>query len=64
MIPMLLFGLSGLWLVFDIIWILVLIIRKKRKVQIPQEIKFQIKKTMRLNMVYVIIFMILGFLFL
>lgn len=64
MIPMLLFGLSGLWLVFDIIWILVLIIRKKRKVHIPQEIKFQIKKTMRLNMVYVIIFMILGFLFL
>lgn len=64
MIPMLLFGLSGLWLVFDIIWILVIIIRKKRKVHIPQEIKFQIKKTMRLNMVYVIIFMILGFLFL
>lgn len=64
MIGWILIGLSSLWFIFNVVWIGVLIIRKKRKLQIPTEIKFQIKKTIRLNFVYVIIFVILGFLFL
>ena len=59
-----LFGMSGLWFVFNILWIVVLFIRKKQKLQIPQEIHVHIKKTMRFNVAYVIIFSILGFLFL
>lgn len=64
MMSWILFGLSGLWLLIDVIWMIVLYIRKRRQVNIPQEIKFQIKKTMRINIVYVVIFSILGFLFL
>jgi hypothetical protein len=64
MISWILFGLSALWLCFNMLWIVVLVIRKKQKLQIPQEIKLHIKKTMRFNVVYVIIFSILGFLFL
>jgi hypothetical protein len=64
MMGWILFSLSGFWFVMNITWMTVLIIRKKRKLSIPQEIKFHIKKTMRINIVYVIIFSILGFLFL
>lgn len=64
MMSWILFGLSGLWLIINIVWMIVLFIRKRRQLSIPQEIKFQIKKTMRINIVYVIIFSILGFLFL
>ncbi|MDY0294801.1 MAG: hypothetical protein RBQ71_03235 [Acholeplasmataceae bacterium] len=64
MMSWILFGLSGLWFIINIVWMIVLFIRKRRQLSIPQEIKFQIKKTMRINIVYVIIFSILGFLFL
>ena len=64
MMGWILFSLSGFWLVMNITGMTVLIIRKKRKLSILQEIKFHIKKHMRINIVYVIIFSILGFLFL
>ncbi|HAX02768.1 MAG: hypothetical protein A2Y45_04735 [Tenericutes bacterium GWC2_34_14] len=64
MMHWLLFILSGIWLVFNVLWIIILFVRKKQKLNIPQEIHYHIKKTMKFNLIYVIIFSILGFLFL
>lgn len=64
MIPTILFGCALLWLGMNILWIVLLIIRKKRQISIPKEIAFHIKKTMKFNVAYIVLFAVLGFLFL
>ena len=57
-------GLGSFWLLMNLIWAIVLMIRKKQNIQIPQEIKQTIQKTMRFNVFYVLLFALLGFIFL
>jgi dolichyl-phosphate-mannose--protein O-mannosyl transferase len=64
MIPMILLGCAIFWLVMNVLWIVLLVVRKKRQLSIPKEIAFHIKKTMKFNVAYAVVFAILGFLFL
>lgn len=57
-------GLGSFWLLMNLIWAIVLIVRKRQNIQIPQEIKQTIQKTMRFNIFYVVLFALLGFIFL
>jgi 1,4-dihydroxy-2-naphthoate octaprenyltransferase len=57
-------GLGIFWLFMNVLWTVLLFIRKKQNVQIPQEIKQTIKRTMRFNIFYVFLFALLGFIFL
>jgi hypothetical protein len=57
-------GLSVFWALLNILWFVLLIVKKYTKIKIPKEVIFTIKKTMKLNLYYLIIFGILGFLFL
>jgi hypothetical protein len=64
MIAYLCLGLSIFWALLNILWFILLIIKKYTKIKIPKEVIFTIRKTMKLNLYYLIIFGILGFLFL
>jgi len=57
-------GLGSFWLLMNVVWTIVLMIRKKQNIQIPQEIKQTIQKTMRFNVFYIFLFALLGFIFL
>lgn len=57
-------GLGIFWFLMNVLWTILLFIRKKQNVQIPQEIKQTIKRTMRFNIFYVLLFALLGFIFL
>ncbi len=57
-------GLGVFWLLMNLLWAIVLFVRKKQNVQIPQEIKQTIRKTMRFNIFYILLFALLGFIFL
>lgn len=57
-------SLGSFWLLMNLVWAIVLLIRKKQNIQIPQEIKQTIRKTMRFNVFYILLFALLGFIFL
>lgn len=57
-------GLGVFWFLMNLLWAIVLFVRKKQNVQIPQEIKQTIRKTMRFNIFYILLFALLGFIFL
>ncbi len=62
MIAYLCLGLAIFWALLNILWLILLIVKKYTKIKIPKEVIFTIKKTMKLNLYYLIIFGILGFL--
>jgi uncharacterized membrane protein len=64
MIAQVMFYLALAWGIINILWMIILFVKKSRREVIPQEFTQTIHKTIRVNFYYVIIFLFLGFLFL
>lgn len=64
MISQIMLYLALSWAVINLMWMIILFIKKTRRQVIPQEFKQTIKKTIKVNFYYVFIFLFLGFLFL
>lgn len=64
MISQIMLYLALAWGLINLLWVILFFIKKSRREVIPQEFKQTIKKTIRVNFYYVIIFLFLGFLFL
>lgn len=64
MISSIMFYLAIAWGVMNLLWMILLSVKKARKEIIPQEFHLTIKKTIRVNIYYVFIFLLLGYLFL
>ncbi len=64
MISQIMLYLALAWGIINVVWMIILFIKKSRRQVIPQEFKQVIKKTIKVNFYYVFIFLFLGFLFL
>lgn len=64
MISQIMLYLALAWGLINLLWMILFFIKKSRREVIPQEFKQTIKKTIRVNFYYIMIFLFLGFLFL
>ncbi|HBG32537.1 MAG TPA: hypothetical protein DEG42_07135 [Acholeplasmataceae bacterium] len=64
MIANIFIGLTIFWIIVNIIWFVVLTIKKYAGLTLPKEFQVKVKKTVIANFYYLFIFGLLGFLFL
>ncbi|PKK94342.1 MAG: hypothetical protein CVV61_00120 [Tenericutes bacterium HGW-Tenericutes-6] len=55
-------GLVICWVILNLFWFLLVFLKRFMKINVPKEIEFHIKKTMKINFVYMVVFGLLGFL--
>ncbi len=63
-LPTILIILSGLWVIFNTFWLLILFVNKFTKKKLIYNRITMIKDTIKINIIYVFIFFVLGFLLL
>jgi hypothetical protein len=56
-------GLAIFWVILNLFWFLILGIKKYTNIKLPQEIEFHVRKTIRINLIYLVVFAVLGYLF-
>jgi len=56
-------GLAIFWVILNLFWFFILGIKKYTHIKLPQEIEFHVKKTIKMNFIYLVVFAILGYLF-
>lgn len=63
-IPITLLILSGVWVIFNIFWLLILFVKKFTKKKLVYNRVTMIKDTIKINIIYICLFFVLGFLLL
>lgn len=61
LISNILIGLVICWGILNLFWFVLVFLKKFIKINVPKEIEFHIKKTIKINFVYIVVFGLLGF---